>query len=120
MSDHPNAILMVALKPDGLSRKTFRDICDELKLEVEDDCAGMKLGEQNYHGMVLEDGYDESSQIEAAPGDIVFWNCLTYGYGDTIFWADVVARKERLEEWAKGICERHKCSFKIYVTANYW
>jgi len=117
MSTHPNAILMLALKPDDLARKTYRAIQAELGIKDDDT---IKIGEATYHNMVMESDYDEGFQISADEGDIVLWDPVTYGYGDRIAWDKLAEQKAALEEWAKGICERHHCSASIFVTANYW
>ncbi len=117
MSTHPNTILMVALKPDGLTRKTLRDILAEGDTRVEDD---VKIGENYYHTLAMESGYDEGYQISGDEGDVIIFNMITYGYGRKIAWEELEAEKNVLEEWAKQICERHHCTYQIFVTANYW
>lgn len=68
----------------------------------------------------MEEEYNESWQIQAKEGDIVLHDFITYGYGKKIIWAALENQKNNLEAWAKGICERHHCTYKIFVTANYW
>ena len=118
MSTHPNVILLLTLTPEGLTRKTRKDIMAECHVEKEDDY--IKIGNQDYHHEVMEEDYNEDYQISAKEGDIIIFDLVTYGYGESISWDDLSAQKQELEEWAKGICERHHCSFKINVTANYW
>jgi hypothetical protein len=115
MSTHPNAILLLVLKPDDLTRKTYRAILEEAGRE--DD---LMIGGDRYNIEVMESTYDESHQIAADEGDIVVFDMVTYGYGERIEWDKLVAQKSVLEEWAAGICERHKCTASFYVTANYW
>ena len=117
MSTHPNALLILQLTPDEGSRKTHRAILVELGISADD---SVEIGEDFYHQRVMEENYYEDSQISAPEGSIVLWNCVTYGYGETISWEKLEAQKKRLEEWARGICERHKCSMQINVSANYW
>lgn len=117
MSTHPNAILLLTLTPDGLARKTYRAILGEAGVDGDDN---ITIGDDGYNHRVMEEEYDESSQISAKEGDIVLWDLVTYGYGETIPWAKLEAQKHALEVWAKGVCERHKCSFEIFVSANYW
>jgi hypothetical protein len=116
MSTHPNAILMAVFTPDDLARKTYRSILDEP--EAKDD--NIKLGDENYRVELMEDSYHEDWQISAKEGDIIVFNLMTYGYGERLEWVKVEAQKKRLEEWSRGICERHKCSVEFFVTANYW
>lgn len=117
MSTHPNAMLILALTPDGLARKTYRAILEEAGVEDDDQ---IKVGDDDYSVQVMEEDYDESQQLAAKEGDIVLYDLVTYGYGETITWEKLAAQKQALEEWAKGVCERHQCSFQIYVGANYW
>ena len=117
MSAHPNAMLLLELTPDEGSRKTHRAILAELGLQADD---SINIGDDMYHQMVMESNYDEGHQITAPEGSIVLWNHATYGYGERIAWDELVAQKARLDEWAKGICERHKCSAQVFVSANYW
>lgn len=53
-------------------------------------------------------------------GDIIVYDMVTYGYGELIEWDKLVKQKEELEAWAKIMCEKFNCSYKIFVTANYW
>jgi hypothetical protein len=117
MSTHPNAMLLLVLKPDDGSRKTHRAICAELGIELDD---SINIGEESYHQAVMESEYDDGFQISADEGDIIVFDMVTYGYGERIEWDKLVTQKAALEEWAKGICERHKCTPSFYVSANYW
>lgn len=118
MSIHPNAMLLLALTPDNLARKTHRDIMTEVGIEDADD--DITIGKVEYHHNIMEEDYNSSYQISLPEGSICLWDLVTYGYGEKIEWDKLAAQKEELEEWAKGICERHHCSYKIYVSANYW
>lgn len=120
MSTHPNAILLLTLKPDDLARKTFRAILVELGIEPNEDSPSIKIEGDSYHAAVMENDYDDGNQIAADKGDIILWDLVTYGYGERIEWEKLEAQKAALAAWAAGICERHKCSAKFYVTANYW
>ena len=117
MSTHPNALLILAMTPDDLARKTYREILESIGVDADD---SIKVGNDTYHHRVFEDDYDQSHQISANEGDIVLWDCVTYGYGDTIDWDKLAAQKAALEEWAKSICEKHHCKPRIYISANYW
>lgn len=125
MSTHPNAILMVEFIPDALARKTYRAILDDLGETdyddpyYDDDPYYVDIGGDKYHAQVMEEEYDEDMQISAQEGSIVFWNYVTYGYGECISWGELEAQKNSLEDWAKGVCTRHFCSYKIWITANY-
>jgi hypothetical protein len=118
MSTHPNTILLLIVKPDGLTRRTLRDILAETDTDQDD--LYIKINGEDYRALVMEDGYNDDYQITAEEGDIVFFDFVTYGYGDVIEWDKLEKRKSDLEEWAIGICERHNCTYKIVVTANYW
>ena len=114
---HPNALLILALTPDDLSRKTYRAIMEEEKIEDED---SFKIGKKSYHHMVMENDYDKDNQISAKEGDIILWDLVTYGYGEVISWKKLDEQKQALEEWAKKICEQHHCNYEIFISANYW
>ena len=118
MSTHPNAMLLLVLKPDDLSRKTLRAIRREAGSDEED--GDIKIGEDSYHIDVMESTYDEDKQIAADEGDIVMWDLVTYGYGERVTWDKLAAQKAALEAWTAGVCERHKCTASFYVSANYW
>ena len=118
MSTHPNVILLLCLKPDGLSRKTHRAILDECGAKEGDD--NIKIDGEDYSVLVMESDYYEDAQITADEGDVIVYDLITYGYGERISWADLEKRKASLDAWAAGICERHKCTPSVYVTANYW
>lgn len=117
MSTHPNAILLLTLSPEGLSRKTMSAILSETGTKDDDD---VKVGDHDYHHRVMESEYDDDWQLSAKEGDLLFFDLLTYGYGEQVLWEDLEKQKNKLEEWARGICERHHCSFTISITANYW
>lgn len=119
MSTHPNVILMAVLTPDGLSRKTMRDILVDNNLEKDSDFH-VKIGGESYAHMIMESKYDNDLQISAAVGDLVFHDFVTYGYGECIEWSSLEERKIRLKRWAMETSEKHHCSYKIVVTANYW
>lgn len=118
MSTHPNVILLLALTPDGLARKTHRSILESSVSGKKDDT--IKIGNSEYYHKVMEGEYDDGWQVSANEGDIVFFDLVTYGYGETIEWDKLEAQKRELEEWAKDICQRFNCSYKIFITANYW
>jgi hypothetical protein len=120
MSTHPNVILACALKPDSTTRKTHREIMAEKPLDDKAMTDDITIGSKEYHVTVMEQDYDEASQISADEGDIVFWHLVTYGYGETIEWNTLKVLEAELEEWAKVICAKHHCSYRIFVTANYW
>jgi hypothetical protein len=118
MSSHPNAILLLVLKPDDLARKTHRAIMAEA--HAEPDAGNIKIGSNSYYVKVMESNYDDDFQITADEGDIIVLDMVTYGYGERVEWDKLEAQKRTLSDWATGICERHKCSPKIYMTANHW
>lgn len=118
MGTHPNAMLLLVLTPDDLTRKTHRAILAEAGVPSED--YDIEIGGEGYHHRVMEQDYYEDSQITAKEGDIVLWDLVTYGFGERVTWAKLEAQKAALEEWAKGVCERHKCNYEIFVSANYW
>lgn len=117
MSTHPNVILMLAITPDDLTRKTLRAIQKDYSIEDDDD---IKIGSNEYHMKVMEEDYDEGSQIKAKEGDIVLYDLVTYGYGEVISWEDLDKLKCELDEWAKQASLKYNFSYKVFVSANYW
>ena len=126
MSTHPNAILLLTLTPDDLTRKTWKNILRESKVwkyqeeGVIDFEGQIKIDGNEYYHRIMESDYNESMQISASEGDIAVYDMVTYGYGEVIEWDKLVKQKEDLESWAKIMCEKFNCSYKIFVTANYW
>ena len=131
MSTHPNALLIALLSPDDLPRKAYKALKIEMGQDSEDDELEVRIPtgsdspnrwerEDSYHAFLAEDDYDQDRQISATVGSIVLWDPVTYGYGERVEWDKLVAQQSRLEEWCKRICEKLKCTYKIYVSANYW
>jgi len=126
MSTHPNAVLLLTLTPDDLSRKTWKNILEESKVwkyqeeGVIDFEGQIKIGDNEYIHEVMESNYNEGMQISASEGDIIVFDMVTYGYGEVVEWDKLVKQKEELEEWAKIMCKKFNCNYKIFVTANYW
>lgn len=119
MSTHPNAMLLLALTPDDLARKTYRAILEEAGVEA--DGGSFQIGGESYHHHgVMESDYDEGDQISLPEGTIYLMDLVTYGYGEKIAWDKLESQKSALEEWARGICERHHCKAEIFIGANYW
>jgi len=116
MSTHPNAILMAVLKPGGTSRATMRNIMADEAAKND----RVVIGKMSYEGLVMESNYHDGFQIAADEGDLVFFDFVTYGYGETVEWAQLEMVKSELEAWAAAVSERYGCTYKIMVTANYW
>lgn len=119
MSIHPNAMLLLALTPDDLARKTYRAILEEFGVDA-DEGSFVIGGEAYHHHGVMESDYDESEQISLPEGTIYLLDLVTYGYGEKISWDKLSEQKAALEEWARGVCERHRCKYEIFIGANYW
>lgn len=128
MSAHPNVILMAVLTPHGLARITMRAILTELNSPGKDVVFGARpreipevtIDDDEYHTLIMEDTYDEGFQITAKLGDLVFFNMVTYGYGERVTWRDLERQKIRLEAWAIKACIKHHCDYEIFITANHW
>lgn len=119
MGTHPNAILMLVLTPDEGTRKTHRAIIADLGIEP-DDTVNIGAKKKLFHQNVMESDYDEDNQLSAPEGSIVFWSLFTYGYGEVMAWDDLNTLKTELDAWAAPICEKHKCTPSVFVSANYW
>jgi len=117
MGQHPNVILLADLQPDGLSRKTMRDILTEFAVSEDDE---IKIGENDYSHLVMEEDYDEGYQISAKKGNLVFFDFVTYGYGESISWEKLNTQMLELKIWADDVCKKFHCSYQIRVTANNW
>ena len=116
MSVHPNVILMAVLKPNATSRATMRAIM----ADHPDSEYGFKIGKLHCKGIVMESNYHDGLQLAADEGDLVFYGFATYGYGETVEWSTLEGMKADLEAWAFAACEKHGCSHKLVITANYW
>jgi hypothetical protein len=109
---------MAVLTPDGLQRKTFREILKDNNSD--EDANEVKIGETIYNIVVMESYYNEDIQISAKEGDIVVYDLITYGYGEAISWDNLISVKEKLEAWMNDTCKKHNCTGEIRVSANYW
>ena len=118
MSVHPNVILMAVLTPDNTSRKTLREIQQEYSLDEVNDC--IDIAGNEYNLLLMEEDFAEAIQIQAKEGDIVLYSLITYGYGESVSWAELTELVWSLEMAAKSICEKHRCSYEIRISANYW
>ncbi len=119
MSTHPNAMLILALTPDNTARKTYRAILEEAGVDA--DGGSFEIGGVGYHHHgVMEETYHEDLQFELPEGTIFVISLFTYGYCEKVTWDKLAEQKEALDEWSKGICERHQCTAEIFVSANYW
>lgn len=123
MSAHPNVILMAVLTTNNTSRKTLREILAKAHPGEEPDAPNydtIMMGGNRYRAIVMEATYDDNWQIKAKEGDIVFFNMVTYGYGDVIEWDKLEQRHWELDAWASTACKTHDCTYHIDVTANHW
>lgn len=131
MGTHPNALLVAELSPNDLPRKTYKELKVECGEDPDDDDLEVLIPtgiesenrwerEDRYHTFLAEDDYNQSNQITATVGSIILWDPVTYGYGERIEWDKLEAQKQRLDEWCKNISEKLNCTYRIYVTANYW
>lgn len=127
MGSHPNAMLMAIFTPDGLARKTYRDIIAEFGLDASSDFVNLKIGgdpnnkyDCSYNIVIMEDSFLDEISIETQEGDIVVYDYITYGYCEKIKWEDLTRQQSELSEWACGICDRHNCTVEFYVSANFW
>jgi hypothetical protein len=75
---------------------------------------------KEYNFKVMESDYEEGYQISADEGDLIFFDFVTYGYGEVVTWVDLETQKNELEQWARTASEKYNCSYEIKVTANYW
>lgn len=120
MSTHPNVILMAHLTPDDLARATYRAIRNEAGIPEDEVCPEISISGTDYYVKVMEEDYDEDNQISAKEGDIVLYHLVTYGFGEAIEWEKLAKLKDDLQAWCRAACEKHHCTFKILIGANYW
>ena len=114
MSSHPNTLLMLQLSPNepSIDVKHLLDAeCDS-----EGDCT-IKLGGFDY-SVATDDEND--MQIRVPEGSAVLHDFLTYGYTDVVNWNEVPAIVDALKTWAEAFCDKHNCSYHIYIGANFW
>ena len=119
MTTHPNVILMAVLTPDGLARKTMREIRAEQTRHYSNN-TDFLIGKIEYSSLIMESSYNKDLQIGAKEGSLVFFDFVTYGYGETISWVTLAKQQEILEQWAQKTCVEHNCKYEIRVSANYW
>ena len=139
MSTHPNAMLILRLEPDDVPCKTLREMLDERRKGFDRDGDGLirvnehdsnypqlpcdtefAIGDIVYRSKLM-DGYDESDQIDGEEGQIVLYDLMTYGFGESIAFDEVKRRAEALEAWAAENCPKHKISkWSVEISANYW
>lgn len=115
MNTNSNVVLLLALTPDDLVRKTYRKILEQMNDGHED---FITISGNDYYHIVMETEYEPTFRVAANVGDIVLFDMVTTGSGDLIAWEQLEKQKNSLEEWAKVVCERFSCSYKIFITAN--
>lgn len=124
MSAHPNIILMACLTPDDLPMKTMRAILADEGITDAIDEAAITLGAEHFgedfRCFVMNGAYNDGMQITGKSGDLIFHTFLTYGYGEVVSIETLNTRIRTLEEWAKKTAEKHHCTYRIELTANYW
>lgn len=118
MSVHPNTLLMAVITPQDPSIKL--ELIRDLKSQIDDVGNVIKIDGDKYFVHLMLDDYDTDLQIRANAGDFIVFDHVTYGYGEKIKWEAIEKRKRALEEWTKWTCERNKCTYEIFVSANYW
>lgn len=118
MSVHPNTLLMAVMTPQDPSIKL--DLIRDLKSQIDDVGDVIKIDGDKYFVHLMLDDYDTDLQIRAKAGDFIVFAHVTYGHGEKIKWEAIEKRKRALEEWTKWTCERNKCTYEIFVSANYW
>lgn len=121
MSTHPNTLIVGVITVDGTSRKTLRAMQGDEWLSWNEALDSFKIGKRDFTANVMEEDYDQNGyQISAPEGSIVLHTYLTYGYGETVEWEEVVSVRDTLNQWLTDVCDRHGGSHKIILTANYW
>jgi hypothetical protein len=118
MSAHPNTMLILALTPDDLPMKTYRELCEEFKVK---EGGEFKIGGEDYlHHGVMEDTFCNNYSLALPVGTIYLFDYVTYGYGEKITFVELFKQKESLAGWAMDVCEKFHCTFEIFVSANKW
>jgi hypothetical protein len=121
MSTHPNVLLLLRLSPDDLARKTYRAILSDAGVSEDRDLGEeIKIDGKGYHHLVMESDYDDGWQISGSEGQIIVFDLVTYGYGESVKWDELATQKTALERWAADVCKKHHCTHEISVGANYW
>lgn len=144
MSTHPNVILKCTIKVPGTTRSMLRFLLAQNREEIPDEALPfwlnsrgeiikkldgsssrisrdddqIAIGNDVYHTLVMETGYDESMQIAGKEGDLILYDLVTYGYGKEVAWSDLQSRVDSLEKWAAQPQRNLDC--RISISANYW
>jgi hypothetical protein len=119
MSTHPNVMLIARLSPNDLPRKTYLAILADAGLSADGD--KLKIGEDEYHVLLMDGDYHDDFQVSAASGEIVLMDMVTYGYGDILAWDDLREQHNALAGWIEANQARYQIgTSQICVGANYW
>lgn len=117
-------MLQLVLKPkdpDFNARKFFQapPLDDTEGDEDGDDGFEVVISGRSYTATVFdEEEYDDGYQIEGKEGQIVLHEYLTYGYGETVEFSEVVRLVNNLRAWAddRSMIFDHS----VRIGANYW
>lgn len=121
MSRNLSVILFVSLTPPDTLGDLFGDIVKESET-VEDYDEGDTVAEIK----ILEKDYTCTSVIDDYPfawdndGDVIVYDYIYEETGSTITWGHLEKQKNELEAWARSVCKRHHCTYRIFVSAHYF
>ena len=128
-----NVMLMAIIKADGDAETMFAAIVAESKknerrvrtIESTDNVFDIYLSDRpgrqdSWYALLMATDYNAEYDISADAGNIVLFDFMTMGATEKQSWSYVEEQKNKLEAWAKGVCERHGGEFDIVLTANYW
>lgn len=128
-----NVMLMAIIKPFGRPADMFAAIvaesnkneCRVRTIESTDNVFDIYLSDRpgrqdSWYALLMSTDYNAEYDISADAGNIVLFDFMTMGATEKGSWLYAEQKKNELEAWAKGVCERHGGKFDIVLTANYW
>jgi hypothetical protein len=111
---HPSIVLTAAIK----STKSPSVIYDILRdHHIEDGCV-LELDGYCYSQIIIH----SNTVIDIFPhslGDLVFFDFIVDGHGNSITLDDLNAQIKSIESWCIDVCNRYPCIYEIKVTACY-
>lgn len=113
MTTRPHTVIYLAMTPDDLPMRTFRQLLKMTPMSSSDEVA---IHGKTYAAKVMQNDYDESTNIHVTQGDIVLYRRLRKG----IEFSQLVTEHNELDSFAKRVCPVLQCEYKICLTADYF
>ena len=107
MSSSPNVLLVAAIRPASGNPEEF----------LADTYGDISVGGVMYEAIQYEDA---DRGIFPKEEHFCIYENLTYGWGDTTELDAALAEVTRFKTIVEGYCQTNNCTFKIYLSANYY